>query len=130
MVFYAFDLLYLRVFDLRGAPLIARKRTLAELLGNEKSPLRYSDHLQNNGAEVWRNACGMELEGIVSKRKDSAYHSGRNSDWIKITCRHRDTFLVAGIAYKGRKFDGIYLAERRSGKLVYAGRQGRTRLHR
>jgi bifunctional non-homologous end joining protein LigD len=44
---------------------------------------------------VLRNACDMELEGIVSKRKDSAYHSGRNRDWLKVTCRHRETFYVA-----------------------------------
>jgi bifunctional non-homologous end joining protein LigD len=53
---------------------------------------------------------------------DSTYHSGRNRDWLKVTCRHRDTFYVAGIAEKRGKFDGIYLGERRRGRLVYAGK--------
>jgi bifunctional non-homologous end joining protein LigD len=124
VVFYAFDLLYLRSLDLRGAPLIGRKRALRELLASEKenSPLRYSQHLEVDGEAMWRNACGMELEGIVSKRKDSSYHSGRSREWIKATCRHRDTFFVMGIAQKGKKFDGVYLAQRRNGKVVYAGK--------
>jgi bifunctional non-homologous end joining protein LigD len=130
IVFYAFDLLYLRSLDLRGAPLLERKRALAELLAGERknSPLRYSEHLEADGGAVFRNACTMELEGIVSKRADSSYRSGRNRDWLKTTCRHRDTFFVAGIAEKNGKFDGIYLGEWRRGKLLYAGKveQGLT----
>jgi bifunctional non-homologous end joining protein LigD len=124
VVFYAFDLLYLTPLDVRGAPLIARKHALQELLARERknSPLRYSEHLEEQGAAVLRSACDMELEGIVAKRKDSAYHSGRHRDWLKVTCRHRDTFYVAGIARKGAKFDGVYLAERRDGRYVYAGK--------
>jgi bifunctional non-homologous end joining protein LigD len=124
LVFYAFDLLYLRVFDLRRTPLIGRKRALAELLAEEKksSPLRYSEHLEEDGPAIWHKACGMQLEGIVSKRRDSSYHSGRSGDWIKVTCRQRDSFFVVGIALKGAKFDGVYLGERRNGKLVYAGK--------
>jgi ATP-dependent DNA ligase len=57
-------------------------------------------------------ACALELEGIVSKRKDGRYHSGRNIDWVKVTCRHRDTFYIAGLAYNRGKFDGVYLAPR------------------
>jgi bifunctional non-homologous end joining protein LigD len=124
VVFYAFDLLYLRSLDLRGAPLIERKRALAELIPDKakNSPLRYSEHLEADGATVWRNACTMELEGVVSKLRDSPYHSGRSRDWLKTTCRHRDTFFVVGVAHKGPKFDGIYLGERRRGTLVYAGK--------
>jgi bifunctional non-homologous end joining protein LigD len=72
VVFYAFDLLYLRSLDLGGAPLIDRKRALAELLagGKKNSPLRYSEHLEADGMTVFRNACGMELEGVVSTRVD------------------------------------------------------------
>jgi bifunctional non-homologous end joining protein LigD len=124
VVFYAFDLLYLRLLDLRGTPLVERKRALAELLAGERksSPLRYSEHLEADGGAVFRNACALELEGIVSKRANSTYRSGRNRDWLKTTCRHRNTFFVAGIAEKSGKFDGIYLGERRRGKLLYAGK--------
>jgi bifunctional non-homologous end joining protein LigD len=63
------------------------------------------------------------LEGIVSKRRDGRYRSGRNGDWFKATCRHRDTFVVAGWAEKaGGKFDGVYLGRHEDGDLVYAGK--------
>ena len=45
----------------------------------------------------------------MTKRKDGRYRSGRNDNWVKVTCRHRQTFVLAGIAYNGRKFDGVYL---------------------
>jgi bifunctional non-homologous end joining protein LigD len=57
----------------------------------------------------------LRLEGVVSKRTDAPYTSGRTSNWTKITCRKRDTLVVAGVAYNGKKFDGIYLARRKDG---------------
>jgi bifunctional non-homologous end joining protein LigD len=124
VLYYAFDLLYLDGLDLRNVTLIDRKRVLKEFLSDLEadSVVKFSDHFDLDGSAVYRNACGLELEGIVSKRKDSRYRSGRNGDWLKITCRHRETFLVAGIAYKGRKFDGIYLGREQEGKLVFAGK--------
>jgi bifunctional non-homologous end joining protein LigD len=84
--------------------------------------VKYGEELDANGPEVYRSACKIELEGIVSKKRDGRYRSGRNENWIKLTCRHRDTFLVAGIAYKGAKFNGVYLGQEENGKLVYAGK--------
>jgi hypothetical protein len=49
---------------------------------------------------VIRQACAMELEGIVSKRQDAPYRSGR-ANWTKVTCRHRETFVIAGLAFRG-----------------------------
>jgi bifunctional non-homologous end joining protein LigD len=46
---------------------------------------------------LFRQACKLELEGLVSKRKDATYHSGRSPDWTKRTCRQRETFMIAGI---------------------------------
>ena len=71
---------------------------------------------------MFGKACALELEGIVSKRKDGRYHSGRNTDWVKVTCRHRDTFYIAGLAYSRGKFDGVYLGREQGKKLVYAGK--------
>ena len=62
------------------------------------------------------------MEGVVSKRKNGRYRSGRNGEWVKVTCRHSDTFHVGGLAYDNGKFDGVYLAERTGKKFVYAGK--------
>ncbi len=122
LVFYAFDLLYLDVFDLRGCVLLDRKRVLRALLENVKGAIKYSEHLEADGPTVFQNACEMELEGIVSKRSDGTYQSGRTDLWAKTTCRHRETFFVAGWARKEGKFDGLYLGRKQKGKLIYAGK--------
>jgi bifunctional non-homologous end joining protein LigD len=124
LVYYAFDLLYLNGLDLRRAPLIGRKQALQGLLQGQEDngPLRYSEHLEGSGIDIHHQACDLALEGIVSKRKDSPYRSGRNDTWTKSTCRHRDTFVIAGLAHKGSRFDGIYLGQRKGRQLVYAGK--------
>jgi bifunctional non-homologous end joining protein LigD len=124
LVFYVFDLLYLDGLDLRGATLIQRKDVLRELLStlDPGERIKYSEHLEGDGAELRQHACEMGLEGIVSKRKDGRYVSGRTDLWVKAPCKRRDTFAVIGWALKGTKFDGFYLAEERDGKLVYAGK--------
>src|SRR5689334_6154982 len=90
LVYYAFDLLYLDAFDLRRVPLLDRKRVLGLLLADTRGPVRVSEHLAGDGPAVFRRACELELEGIVSKRVDTAYHSGRTDVWTKVTCRHRE----------------------------------------
>src|SRR5947209_2552633 len=78
------DLLELDGEDLRREPLTVRKATLASLLSRTGKGLRLNEHLEHgDGAEVFAHACRMGLEGIVSKRKDSRYISGRSQDWIK-----------------------------------------------
>jgi bifunctional non-homologous end joining protein LigD len=121
-VFYAFDLLHLDGLDLRGATLLDRKYVLTELLADAPEPIRYSEHVEADGAVVYENACRLELEGVVSKRTDGRYRSGRSPDWVKATCRHRDTFAVAGWAEKNGKFDGVYLARNDEGEVVYGGK--------
>jgi bifunctional non-homologous end joining protein LigD len=81
---YAFDLIELEGDDLRRDPLAVRKATLASLLSRASSGLRFNEHLdEEDGALVFAHACKLGLEGIVSKRKDSRYRSGRSPDWIK-----------------------------------------------
>jgi bifunctional non-homologous end joining protein LigD len=122
LVFYAFDILYLQVFDLRGCALLDRKRVLRALLADVDGPIKYSEHLEADGPDVYRDACKLELEGVVSKFVDGKYQSGRTNLWTKSTCRHRDTFVIAGWAEKKGKFDGIYLGREERRKLVYAGK--------
>jgi bifunctional non-homologous end joining protein LigD len=73
---YAFDLLELDGEDLRGLPLGPRKQRLARLLGGRRLGIVLSDHTQDDGATIFRHACRMGLEGIVSKRLTSPYRSG------------------------------------------------------
>jgi bifunctional non-homologous end joining protein LigD len=118
-VYYCFDPLYLDGLDLRACALLDRKDVLAELLVGVPPPLGFSEHLGADGRDVLANACRLELEGVVSKLKDGRYRSGRNDDWVKATCRHRDTFAIAGWAEKQGKFDGLYLARNEEGELAF-----------
>src|SRR5262245_342392 len=80
---YAFDLLELDGQDLRRDPLETRKATLTSLLRGSLPGLRLNEHLAHDGESVFRHACKMGLEGIVSKRLGSRYRSGRSTDWLK-----------------------------------------------
>ncbi len=124
VIFYVFDLLYLDNLDLRPAPLLERKQVLAELLSTLEpgGPIVFSEHVEADGPELWQRACALGLEGIVSKRKDARYQSGRIDTWTKSPCKRRETFVILGWAEKGTRFDGFYLGEEHAGKLVYAGK--------
>jgi bifunctional non-homologous end joining protein LigD len=80
---FAFDLLELDGQDLRREPLETRKATLASLVRGSVPGLRLNEHLPHPGDLVFRHACKMGLEGIVSKRLGSRYRSGRSPDWLK-----------------------------------------------
>ena len=80
-----FDLIELNGDDLRRDPLEARKATLASIVAAKASPgIRFNEHIEGDGPTVFAHACKLGLEGIVSKRKDSAYRSGRSPDWLKM----------------------------------------------
>ena len=82
---YAFDLIELNGRDLRREPIEVRKRQLATLLRKALVGLQLNEHLEHEaGAVVFRHACKMGLEGIVSKRLGSPYRSGRSPDWLKM----------------------------------------------
>ena len=81
---WAFDLIELNNDDLRRDPLVVRKATLASVVARAAPGLRLNEHLdEEDGPLVFEHACKMGLEGIVSKRKDSRYVSGRSPHWIK-----------------------------------------------
>ena len=81
---YAFDLIELNGTDLRREPLQVRKATLASVLTKAGPGIRFNQHLEcDDGETVFRHACQLGLEGIVSKRKDLRYRSGRSPDWLK-----------------------------------------------
>ena len=81
--YVAFDLIELNGDDLRRDPLEVRKATLRSTLAKAGFGLRFNEHIEGDGPTVFAHACKMGLEGIVSKRKDSMYRSGRSPDWLK-----------------------------------------------
>jgi bifunctional non-homologous end joining protein LigD len=83
-VLFAFDMLELGGTDLRRAPLEERKRELAKLQRKAGWALHFNEHIDEPGDVVFRHACKLGFEGIVSKRKASPYRSGRSPDWLKM----------------------------------------------
>lgn len=124
--FYAFDILALGDYDLRKAPLLARKDVLKRLLPTV-GPIRYSEHVAEHGEALFDHVLQMGLEGMVAKRADSIYSSARSDNWIKVAARRRDAFAVVGFTEpKGAQnsFGALLLAERNADGWVYAGRVG------
>jgi bifunctional non-homologous end joining protein LigD len=126
-VFYAFDILYGDGYDLREVALGDRKATLRALLPSNDGSVRFSEDFDTEGEIVLENACRLSLEGIVSKRADAPYRSGRNRDWIKSKCSHRQEFVVAGYVPSSTGANAIgslVLGVHENGKLVHVGRVG------
>jgi bifunctional non-homologous end joining protein LigD len=90
---YAFDLLELNGMDLRPPPLGERKAKLAQLLGRAPAGIVFNEHTDEDGAVVFRHACKLGFEGIVSKRLASPYRSGRSVfDFDLAGCHQRREF--------------------------------------
>jgi bifunctional non-homologous end joining protein LigD len=130
-VFEIFDLIYLDGYSLTRTPLRERKaaleRLLAALTSKGKSPLRYSDHVEGNGAIFFKQACEYGIEGIVSKLADSPYESTRTRNWQKTKCIKRQEFVIAGYTPSKNSFPGfgsLILGVYKKGKLLYCGRVG------
>ncbi|TGS09762.1 DNA ligase D [Mesorhizobium sp. M2E.F.Ca.ET.209.01.1.1] len=128
-VYYVFDLMRLDGEDLRREPLVERKQVLAELLGRqpEDSALRFSDHFHEPGKVMLQHVCRMGLEGVVSKRADAPYRSGRGLTWIKSKCTLRQEFVIGGYLPSdktGRGVRSLLVGYYEGGKLNYAGRVG------
>lgn len=129
MVYYVFDLLHLDGYDLRGAPLLERKRLLADLVAGSPTAfaLRYNDHLEQAGDDILPQACSMGLEGIVSKRIDRPYISGRGEHWLKSKCMLRQEFIVLGYLPASdvpNAVGSLVLGYNADGKLMHVGRAG------
>ncbi len=120
LVMYAFDLLYLNGFDMRKTKLVERKDLLRGLI--KKTDILFSESFETEGAEFFKHACEIGLEGVVSKKRDSVYRSGRTDNWIKTACRQRETLTIVGYELKESRFDGLYLGRREGDGLLYAGK--------
>jgi bifunctional non-homologous end joining protein LigD len=124
MIYYIFDLLYLNGYDLRGCALADRKGLLRDVLANVKRPIRYSEHLTEDGATMFRHACMMNLEGIISKNATATYRSERNENWLKVKCVQRERFPVIGFIKEVDGISALYLGREVDGELTYAGKVG------
>lgn len=125
--YYLFDLLYLNGSDLRQVPLVERKALLAKLISPSMVTLRYSEAFDADGEAVLNNACGLGLEGIVSKLSEGLYSSGRSKDWRKSKCIGRQEFVIAGFVPSSATRDAIgslLLGVQEKRGLVSVGRVG------
>ncbi|HXX86541.1 MAG TPA: DNA ligase D [Casimicrobiaceae bacterium] len=126
--YFAFDLLYLNGYDLRGVALTQRKRILQELLASAPPSVKYSEHFAAPGAAFFKNVCDLGLEGMVSKRGDLPYQAGRGTAWQKAKCLQRQEMVVGGFTDPegsrhgfGALLLGVYDPD---GRLAYAGKVG------
>ncbi len=105
IVYFAFDLPFFEGHDLRALPLVERRRLLQAMLAQQPSDVvRFSVDIDGDAASVLRSACRMKLEGVIAKRADAPYVSGRTTTWLKLKCQQRQAFVVAG--YTDRSDDG------------------------
>jgi bifunctional non-homologous end joining protein LigD len=126
--YYVFDLLHLDGRSLRNLPLIERKTVLADLLeGLDDDAIRLSEHVRDEKAAIFDEACSHGAEGIVSKRADSVYLSGRTASWVKVKCGLRQEFVIGGFTLPSKGGNGLgalLLGYYQDEKLIYAGRAG------
>ena len=123
LVYYAFDLLHLDSEDLRARPLDERKARLGELLGpaDPFCPIQLCEHFEGDGSVLFEAAAKMGVEGIVSKRADSRYKSGRSPAWRKTKCWESGNFVVIGTEPGNAGPPVALLAREGDHGLVYAG---------
>jgi bifunctional non-homologous end joining protein LigD len=133
LAYMVFDLLHLDGRDLTRLPLEARKAALRALLDGRKTGangadvIRYSDHVAGGGAEFFREACRLHLEGALSKRRDAPYRPGRGRDWLKVKCGLRQEVVIGGFTPPAGSRTGLgalLVGVRDGSRLVFAGKVG------
>jgi len=124
LVFFAFDLLFADGLDLRRLPLRERKARLKQILEASKGKskrIRYVEHFESDGEEVLESARKLALEGIVSKKLDAPYHSGRSSAWTKAKIRDGQEVVLGGWKTTNGKFRSLMAGVYRGDHLAYVG---------
>jgi bifunctional non-homologous end joining protein LigD len=122
LVMFAFDLLFVDGTDVRRLPLIERREKLRKLIFPDvHSPLQSNDHFDGDGAELFKRACAMGLEGIVSKRAPSPYKSGRSNFWLKTKNVVESELILLGTDYDKEGKPIAYLGREQAGELKFAG---------
>ena len=126
LVFFAFDLLIDGKEDIRALPLSTRKKRLKARLeeADAGDTLRYVEHFETSGAEMWASALKMKLEGIVSKRLDAPYVSGPHGGWTKAKSRPGQEVVLGGWTSERGELRSLLAGVYRDGLLEYVGRIG------
>lgn len=127
LIFFAFDLLFSEDLDCRRLPLGERKARLKELLEARKrksSQIRYVEHFESGGDAVLQSACKLELEGVVSKKLDTPYRSGRTESWTKAKCRAGHEVVIGGWKTTNGKFRSLMAGVHRGDHLAFVGMVG------
>ena len=142
LTYFAFDLLHIAGRNPRELPLTERKDLLAKVLKqSDPDHLQFSEHLTGNGLAMFKKACELRAEGIISKRATAPYLAGRSSSWVKSKCLHEQEFVIGGYTLPGKGKAGGpgigalllgYYEEANAGpgkpgqpgNLIYAGRTG------
>jgi len=124
LVFFAFDLLFADGLDLRRLPLRERKARLQQVLeartGKGKR-IRFVAHFESDGDEVFESARQLALEGIVSKKLEAPYHSGRSTAWTKAKIRAGQEVVIGGWKTTQGKFRSLMAGVYRDDHLAYVG---------
>ena len=127
LIFFAFDLLFADGEDLRALPLGERKARLKQLLDARKGKdrqIRYVQHFESGGDAVLQSACKLELEGIISKKLDAPYRSGRSDSWTKAKCRAGHEVVLGGWKTTNGKFRSLMAGVYRGDHLAFVGMVG------
>jgi bifunctional non-homologous end joining protein LigD len=128
LVFFVFDILFAEGEDMRSRPLADRKTRLTQALAalpKQGGPLlRYVDHFETGGDAVLLSACKLSLEGIVSKRRDAPYQSGRSESWTKAKCRAGNEVVIGAWTDTDGRFRSLIVGVHRGTDLIHVGRVG------
>lgn len=124
--YYVFDLVYVDGFDVMNVPLSERKNLLQRAL-DFRSPVRFMIHRNTEGEALYREACQEGLEGLIAKRRDSAYVHGRSGDWLKFKCINEQEMVIGGFTDPAGSRVGLgalLVGYYEGGALRYAGKVG------
>jgi len=129
LVYLVFDLLRVDGKSTTRLPLAERKALLKQIVGSRKTGrIRYVDHVEGQGDVLLEHAARLGLEGIVSKRRDLPYYSGRHDSWRKIKCLRTEMFVIGGFHdIKSTSQEGIgalVVGQYDGTRLVFSGRVG------
>lgn len=128
LVLYVFDILWYEGKSLMQIPLEQRIEILTAILPANEDRIRLSTHIDGQGTDFFNEAGKLGLEGIMAKRKDSAYEPGeRTKNWLKIKTKRRQEVVIGGFTRNegsNKLFSSLLLGVFKDGKLDYAGKVG------